>query len=51
MSHAVVRGEGLKLSMSQYLIDQIASKANIEVRLCGNSGESFGSSGLVKTTS
>ncbi|HEX4321224.1 MAG TPA: FAD-dependent oxidoreductase [Acidobacteriaceae bacterium] len=27
----VVRGEGLKLSMSQYLIDQIASKANIEV--------------------
>jgi thioredoxin reductase (NADPH) len=26
-----VRGEGLKLSMSQYLIDQIASKANIEV--------------------
>jgi thioredoxin reductase (NADPH) len=27
----VVRGEGLKLSMSQYLIDQIASKANIKV--------------------
>jgi thioredoxin reductase (NADPH) len=27
----VVRGEGLKLSMSQYLIDQIASKANIQV--------------------
>jgi thioredoxin reductase (NADPH) len=27
----LVRGEGLKLSMSQYLIDQIASKANIEV--------------------
>jgi len=27
----VVRGEGLKLSMSQYLIDQIASKANIEI--------------------
>jgi thioredoxin reductase (NADPH) len=26
----VVRGEGLKLSMSQYLIDQIASKSNIE---------------------
>src|ERR1700685_4675622 len=25
------RGEGLKLSMSQYLIDQIASKANIEI--------------------
>jgi thioredoxin reductase (NADPH) len=27
----LVRGEGLKLSMSQYLIDQIALKANIEV--------------------
>ncbi len=27
----VVRGEGLKVSMSQYLIDQIASKANIEI--------------------
>lgn len=27
----LVRGKGLKLSMSQYLIDQIASKANIEV--------------------
>src|SRR6201996_805509 len=27
----VVRGEGLKLSMSQYLMDQIASKTNIEV--------------------
>jgi thioredoxin reductase (NADPH) len=27
----LVRGEGLKLSMSQYLIDQIAAKANIEV--------------------
>jgi thioredoxin reductase (NADPH) len=27
----LVRGEGLKISMSQYLIDQIASKANIEV--------------------
>jgi len=27
----LVRGEGLKLSMSQYLIDQIASKANIKV--------------------
>jgi thioredoxin reductase (NADPH) len=27
----LVRGEGLKMSMSQYLIDQIASKANIEV--------------------
>jgi thioredoxin reductase (NADPH) len=27
----LVRGEGLKLSMSQYLIGQIASKANIEV--------------------
>src|SRR6201996_8425587 len=27
----VVRGDGLKLSMSQYLIDQIASKANIRV--------------------
>ena len=27
----VVRGEGLKLSTSQYLIDQIASKANIQV--------------------
>jgi thioredoxin reductase (NADPH) len=27
----LVRGEGLKLSMSQYLVDQIASKANIEV--------------------
>jgi thioredoxin reductase (NADPH) len=27
----LVRGEGLKLSMSQYLIDQIASKSNIEV--------------------
>src|SRR5271156_5348022 len=26
----LVRGEGLKLSMSQYLIDQIASKANIK---------------------
>ncbi len=27
----LVRGEGLKLSMSKYLIDQIASKANIKV--------------------
>jgi len=27
----VIRGEGLKLSMSQYLIDQIASKANIQM--------------------
>jgi hypothetical protein len=27
----LVRGEGLKLSMPQYLIDQIASKANIQV--------------------
>jgi thioredoxin reductase (NADPH) len=27
----LVRGEGLKLSMSQYLIDQIAPKANIQV--------------------
>jgi thioredoxin reductase (NADPH) len=27
----LVRGEGLKISMSQYLIAQIASKANIEV--------------------
>lgn len=27
----LVRGKGLKLSMSQYLIDEIASKANIEV--------------------
>jgi thioredoxin reductase (NADPH) len=27
----LVRGEGLKLSMSQYLTDQIASKANIRV--------------------
>src|ERR1700744_2640430 len=27
----LVRGAGLKLSMSQYLIDQIASKTNIEV--------------------
>lgn len=27
----LVRGEGLKLTMSQYLIDQIASKANIKV--------------------
>ena len=27
----LVRGEGLKLSMSQYLIDQITSKTNIEV--------------------
>ena len=27
----VVRGEGLKLSMSQYLIDQIESKSNIAV--------------------
>ena len=27
----LVRGEGLKLSMSQYLIDQIASKSNIKV--------------------
>ena len=27
----LVRGEGLKLSMSQYLIDQIASKANIKI--------------------
>jgi thioredoxin reductase (NADPH) len=27
----LVRGKGLKLSMSQYLIDQIASKANIDV--------------------
>jgi thioredoxin reductase (NADPH) len=29
----LVRGEGLRISMSQYLIDQIASKANIEVLL------------------
>jgi thioredoxin reductase (NADPH) len=29
--NVLVRGEGLKLSMSQYLIDQIASKANIKV--------------------
>jgi thioredoxin reductase (NADPH) len=29
--NVLVRGEGLKLSMSQYLIDQIASKANIRV--------------------
>ena len=27
----LVRGEGLKLSMSQYLINQIASKANVKV--------------------
>jgi thioredoxin reductase (NADPH) len=27
----LMRGEGLKLSMSQYLIDEIASKANIQV--------------------
>jgi thioredoxin reductase (NADPH) len=27
----LVRGKGLKLSMSQYLNDQIASKANVEV--------------------
>ena len=27
----LVRGDGLKLSMSQYLIDQIASKANIKL--------------------
>jgi thioredoxin reductase (NADPH) len=27
----LVRGENLKLSMSQYLIDQIAAKANIKV--------------------
>lgn len=27
----LVRGEGLKLSMSKYLIDQIASKANVRV--------------------
>jgi thioredoxin reductase (NADPH) len=27
----LVRGEGLKLSMSQYLIDQIASKASVQV--------------------
>jgi thioredoxin reductase (NADPH) len=27
----LIRGDGLRLSMSQYLIDQIASKANIEV--------------------
>ncbi|MGA7316860.1 MAG: FAD-dependent oxidoreductase [Silvibacterium sp.] len=27
----LVRGEGLKLSMSQYLLDQIASRANIKV--------------------
>jgi thioredoxin reductase (NADPH) len=27
----LVRGEGLKFSMSQYLVDQIASKANIEI--------------------
>jgi thioredoxin reductase (NADPH) len=27
----LVRGEGLKFSMSQYLVDQIASKANIKV--------------------
>jgi thioredoxin reductase (NADPH) len=27
----LVRGDGLKLSMSQYLIDQIASKSNIKV--------------------
>jgi len=29
--NVLVRGEGLKVSMSQYLIDQIASKANIQV--------------------
>ena len=29
--NVLVRGEGLKLSMSRYLIDQIASKANIRV--------------------
>ena len=29
--NVLVRGDGLKLSMSQYLIDQIASKANIKV--------------------
>jgi thioredoxin reductase (NADPH) len=29
--NVLVRGEGLKLTMSQYLIDQIASKANIKV--------------------
>jgi thioredoxin reductase (NADPH) len=29
--NVLLRGEGLKLSMSQYLIDQIASKANIKV--------------------
>jgi thioredoxin reductase (NADPH) len=29
--NVLVRGEGLKLSMSQYLVDQIASKANIEI--------------------
>ena len=27
----LVRGEGLKLTMSQYLIGEIASKANIEI--------------------
>jgi thioredoxin reductase (NADPH) len=27
----VVRGEGLQLSMSKYLVDQIASKANVQV--------------------
>ena len=29
--NVLIRGEGLRLSMSQYLIDQIASKANIQV--------------------
>ena len=29
--NVLVRGEGLKVRMSQYLIDQIASKANIKV--------------------
>jgi len=29
--NVLVRGEGLKLSMSQYLISQIASKANIKI--------------------
>jgi thioredoxin reductase (NADPH) len=41
----LIRGEGLKLSMSQYLIDQIASKANIKVlphaQVISAEGENF----------
>ena len=41
-----MRGEGLKLSMSQYLIGEIASKANIEVIPLANVVEAQGEDNL-----